>query len=447
MTTADGGWAYRLGLHRPELRAWAMYDWANSAFATTVMGALMGPYFKAVPAGHLASSVSTAYWAYTTSLALLIVALMSPVLGATADFLGAKKRFIGGFAGLGIIFTSFLWFAGSGEWVVTSAVYIVANVGFAAANVFYESLLPSIARREEIDRVSTAGYAVGYVGGGILLAINAAWIMFPERFGLVDDVQAIRLSFVSVSVWWAIFSVPLFHTVREPAPHRDTQEGVGRHPLMVGFSRVRRTFGEIRQYRQVYYFLLAFWLYNDGIGTIIKMATTYGSEVGLGTGALVGALLVTQVVGIPFTFAYGALAGRIGTKRGIQLALVVFTGIAIGGHFIREAWHFYALAVAVGMVMGGSQALSRSLYAAIVPRSKSSEFFGFFSVSEKFAGILGPLVFGFVTQVTGTGRMGIATLVLFFVGGMILLSRVDVEDGRRVAMEVEAALATRSRAT
>ena len=349
MTTADGGWAYRLGLHRPELRAWAMYDWANSAFATTVMGALMGPYFKAVPAGHLASSVSTAYWAYTTSLALLIVALMSPVLGATADFLGAKKRFIGGFAGLGIIFTSFLWFAGSGEWVVTSAVY--------------------------------------------------------------------------------------------------TQEGVGRHPLMVGFSRVRRTFGEIRQYRQVYYFLLAFWLYNDGIGTIIKMATTYGSEVGLGTGALVGALLVTQVVGIPFTFAYGALAGRIGTKRGIQLALVVFTGIAIGGHFIREAWHFYALAVAVGMVMGGSQALSRSLYAAIVPRSKSSEFFGFFSVSEKFAGILGPLVFGFVTQVTGTGRMGIATLVLFFVGGMILLSRVDVEDGRRVAMEVEAALATRSRAT
>lgn len=273
MTTADVGWLYRLGLHRPELRAWAMYDWANSAFATTVMGALMGPYFKAVPAGHLAESVSTAYWAYTTSLALFIVALISPVLGATADFMGAKKRFLGGFAGLGIIFTSFLWFAGSGDWVFTSAVYIVANVGFAAANVFYESLLPSIASREEIDRVSVAGYAVGYVGGGILLAINAAWIMFPETFGLVDEAHAIRLSFVSVSVWWALFSVPLFRTVREPTRNRAAHEGVGRHPLVVGFARVRRTFGEIRQNRQVFLFLLAYWLYNDGIGTIIKMAT------------------------------------------------------------------------------------------------------------------------------------------------------------------------------
>ncbi len=352
------------------------------------MGALIGPYFKAVPAGHMAESVSTAYWAYTTSLALFIVALISPVLGATADFMGAKKRFLGGFAGLGIIFTSFLWFAGSGDWVFTSAVYIVANVGFAAANVFYESFLPSIASREEIDRVSAAGYAVGYVGGGILLAINAAWIMFPETFGLVDGADAIRLSFVSVSVWWVLFSVPLFRTVREPTRNRGAHEGVGRHPLMVGFARVRRTFGEIRQYRQVFYFLLAFWLYNDGIGTIIKMATTYGSEVGLGTGDLVGALLVTQVVGIPFTFAYGALAGRIGTKNGIQLALTAFTGIAIGGYFIQEAWHFYALAVAVGMVMGGAQALSRSLYAAMVPASKSSEFFGFFSVSAKFAGIM-----------------------------------------------------------
>ena len=236
--------------------------------------------------------------------------------------------------------------------------------------------------------MSAAGYAVGYVGGGILLAINAAWIMFPETFGLVDGADAIRLSFVSVSVWWALFSVPLFRTVREPTRNRGAHEGVGRRPLMVGFARVRRTFGEIRQYRQVFYFLLAFWLYNDGIGTIIKMATTYGSEVGLGTGDLVGALLVTQVVGIPFTFAYGALAGRIGTKNGIQLALTAFTGIAIGGYFIQEAWHFYALAVAVGMVMGGAQALSRSLYAAMVPASKSSEFFGFFSVSAKFAGIM-----------------------------------------------------------
>lgn len=417
-----------------------MYDWANSAFATTVMAAVLPVYYQQVAGSGLPPGQALTYWGYTTSLALLLIAVASPVLGAAADFLGAKKRFLAGFVGLGVTFTAALWWVREGDWLYASAVFILGNIGFAGANVFYESLLPHIADHDEIDRVSTAGYAIGYVGGGLLLALNLAWILSPGTFGIPDTATASRLSLLSVSVWWLVFSVPVFRRVPEPPAHAWRAEA-GQNPIRVGFQRVVGTLAEVRRFRQVFVFLIAFWCYNDGIGTIIKMATIYGADIGIGQTHLIGALLLVQFLGIPFTFAYGMLAGRIGTKRGIYLALVAYTGICVLGFFMRSAWHFWALAILVSMVQGGSQALSRSLFASMIPRDRSSEFFGFFSVGEKFAGIMGPLLFALINQVSGQSRYSIASLIVFFVIGMILLGRVDVDEGRRAARAEDERLA------
>jgi len=410
-----------------------MYDWANSAFYTTVMAAVLPVYYQQVAASTLPESLRLSYWGYTTSIALLIIAVISPILGAAADFLGAKKRFLTFFMGVGVSATALLWFVGEGDWLFASVVFIVANIGVAGSLVFYESLLPHIADRSEIDRVSTAGYAVGYIGGGILLAINLAWILAPETFGLADAGVASRLSMLSVSVWWALFSIPLLRRVPEP-PRISRKEEHGQGWIGVGFRRVVHTLKDMKNFKQVFIFLLAFWCYNDGIGTIIKMATIFGADIGIGRNHLIGALLLVQFLGIPFTFAYGALAERIGTKRGIYLALMVYTGICVLGFFMHHAWQFWVLAVLVSTVQGGAQGLSRSLFASMVPRERSSEFFGLFSVSAKFAGIFGPLIFALVNQASGQSRLSIGSLVIFFILGMMLLSRVDVDEGRRVAL-------------
>jgi UMF1 family MFS transporter len=267
----------------------------------------------------------------------------------------------------------------------------------------------------------------------LLLAINAAWIISPETFGFRDSGHAARASFVSAAIWWALFAIPLFRRVREPRGRLEAGESPRMNPVRVGLSRVVETFGEIRERRQVFIFLLAFWCYNDGIGTIIKMATVYGAEIGIGASHLIGALLVVQLVGVPSTFAFGALARRIGAKRGLYLALAVYVLITILGYFMTHPIHFWLLAVLVATVQGGSQALSRSLYASMVPKRKSSEFFGFYSVSAKFAGIVGPFIFAVVGQLTGDSRLGILALLPFFIIGMVLLAKVDEGEGRRIA--------------
>ncbi|NIP57450.1 MAG: MFS transporter, partial [Gemmatimonadetes bacterium] len=294
-----------------------MYDWANSAFVTSVGTAILPIYYANVAATPLPENIRTAYWAYTATVALLLVALVSPVLGAAADFLGAKKRFLGAFVLLGAGASVGLYFVGTGDWLYASVVYVLGYLGFAGSIVFYESLLPHVADGPEIDRVSTAGYAVGYIGGGILLAVNMAWIVMPETFGMSDAGQASRIAFVSVAVWWVLFSVPLLRRVREPAARLEPGEVLELNPVRVGFGRVWATLKEVRRHRQVFLFLLAFWCYNDGIGTIIKMATIYGNEIGIGQTDLIGALILVQFLGIPFTFAFGGLADRIGTKNGI----------------------------------------------------------------------------------------------------------------------------------
>lgn len=430
-----------LGLHRRELRSWALYDWANSAFATTIMAAVLPIYYVQVAGAALESHVALSYWAYTAASALVLIVLASPILGAMADFMGAKKKFLAGFMLLGVAATFGLAFVGTGQWILASFFYILGNIGFTGSIIFYASLLPHIASDDELDRVAAGGWAVGYVGGGLLLAINAAMIVKPDWFGLADQGAASRAAFATVAVWWGLFSIPLFRDVPEPPRRIDPAEtGLGLGPVAIGFRRLAGTVRQIGQYRQLVLFLAAFFFYSDGIGTIIKMATAYGSQIGLGTESLIGALLVVQFVGVPFTFAFGALGHRIGAKNGIMLALVVYAAISVFGYFVTQAWHFWVLAIAVGTVQGGAQALSRGLFASMIPRTRSSEFFSFYSVFEKMAGILGPVVFGVASQVTGTGRVGILAVVIFFLAGMALLRRVDIDEGRRVARAEDAAL-------
>ena len=434
------GWLRALGLDRRELRSWALYDWANSAFATTIMGAVLPVYYASVAAASLPGNVATAYWGYTTAIAMMIIAVASPVLGAAADYMGAKKRFLTAFMLLGVIATACLYLVTEGQWLLASMLFIAGNIGFAGANVFYDSLLPHIASEDEVDRVSTAGYAVGYVGGGVLLAVNLAMVLKPDLFGLADAGIATRVVFVSVAVWWAGFSIPLLRDVGEPPRRLEVEESERVNPLGAGVRRLLETLGEIRKHKQLLLFLVAFWFYTDGIGTIIKMATVYGTEIGLGPNTLIGAFLVVQFVGIPFTFAFGALAGRIGARNGIYIALAVYALISVFAFFMNTAWHFWVLAGAVATVQGGSQALSRSLFTTLIPRGKSSEFFGFFSVFAKFAGILGPFLMAQIALLTGSGRFGILALVIFFVVGILVLSRVDLEEGRRAALEEDATL-------
>ncbi len=416
------------------INAWSMYDWANSAFATTIMAAVLPIYYRAIAEPTLTGNQITSYWAYTNSIALLLIAIVSPILGAMADFRGQKKRYLTIFALLGIIATAFMFFLTTGDWFLASTLFILGNIGFAGANIFYDSLLPHIAKKDDIDQISTRGYAMGYLGGGILLAVNLAMIMFaPDHLtGLMT-----RISLASVAVWWLVFTIPLWKQIAEP-PRKIFKGEVDSNPVRAGFKRLVETFKEIQKYGDLFKFLVAFWLYNDGIGTIIKMATTYGDEIGIQDTSLIIVLLIVQFVGIPFSFAFGWLARKIGTKRSIYLALGVYSLISIGGYFLSNATHFLILGFAVAMVQGGAQALSRSLYGRMVPKAQSAEFFSFFSVSGKFAGIFGPLVFGLVSQLFGNSRLGIISLIIFFITGGLMLTRVDEKEGIRVAQEADA---------
>jgi UMF1 family MFS transporter len=427
----------RLGLDRPELRAWALYDWANSAFWTTIVAAVFPIYFARVAAADLPPTVATARFAAATTLAMVSIALLSPILGAMADYAGLKMKMLALFTGIGVLATATMYFIGRGDWQLALVLFVLGNIGVTGALVFYESLLPHIASERERDMVASAGFALGYLGGGLLLAVNLLWIQKPGLFGIADEAAASRLSFLSVALWWLGFSVPLFLKVREPERRLEQDESGRESAIGIAFTRLRETFGELRKYRQAFLMLAAFLVYNDGILTIIRMATSYGTELGLPQGVLISALLITQAVGIPFAFLFGWLAERITAKRAILLALAVYVAIALVGYRMKTASDFYVLALLVGTVQGGSQALSRSLFSKIVPAHKSGEFFGFFGVFDKFAGIFGPALFAATIVATGSSRDAVLSVIGFFVVGGVLLSMVDVEEGVRVAREAE----------
>jgi len=414
--------------YRKVITSWVMYDWAYSAFATTVVAAILPVYYSKVAGATLTGNKATVYWGYTTAIALMITALLSPIMGAIADYTGAKKRFLMCFTYFGIFITAFLYFVTTGDWLIASVVFILSNIGFAGSDLFYNSLLPHVAKPEDIDQVSTRGYAFGYLGGGILLGVNV--IMFKL---ISNGEMAARLSFLTVSIWWSIFSIPLMLNVKEPATK--SKNSYRKNPIKSAFKNLITTFRDLTHYRQLFIFLSAFWIYNDGIGTIIKMATIYGAEIGIDTNTLIGTLLMTRFVGIPFAFGFGWLAKRIGSKSCIYLGLIVYTLISIAGYFMSRALHFWILGLMVGTVQGGTQALSRSLYSSMLPKSKTAEFFGFYGMSSKFAGVVGPLIFALVGQIAGSSRLSIISLTIFFIAGGFLLSYVNVEEGVRIARQ------------
>lgn len=427
----------RLGLHRPELRAWAMYDWANSVFMTTVLQVFQ-IYFPTVAAADLPRADAGSRFALATSLSIAVVAFISPVLGALADVTGHKKPMLALFAGLGILATAALYGAVRGDWLLALVLFVLANIGVVASIVFYNSLLPHVARPDEVDRVSTAGFALGYVSGGLLLAINLLWIQWPERFGIASREAAYRLSFLSAALWWAVFSLPVL--LRVPEPPRETVRGedAAKSPFRRALARLRRTVSEARGHRDAVLVLVAFLIYNDAIVTIIRLAATFGTEIGVPAPSLITAILLVQFVGIPFTFLFGQIAGRFGPKRAIFAALGAYVGIVLFGCQMRTTGEFFVLAFLVACVMGGAQALSRSLFASMVPKEKSAEMFGFFGVFDKFGGVVGSALFGLSLRLTGSSRPAILFMTVFFVIGGLILSRVDVERGRRAARQTEA---------
>ena len=417
----------RIGLGRRELVAWAMYDWANSAFWTTVIVAVFPPFFSEYAASGLSPLDATSRYAWGTTIAVTIVAIIAPVLGTIADQRAMKKPLLGVFLVIGVVATLMMATIEGGQWRYALALFIIANVGVAATLVFYDSLLPHIAASDEFDRVSTAGYAIGFIGGGVLLLINLAWILSPATFGLSGTVAAIKLSLASVGVWWLLFSIPLFRIVREPVVH----SAAATTPLRLG-ATIRTTcdtFQELRRHRNALWMLVAFLLYNDGIQTIIRMSSIYGAEIGIDRNAQIMAFVMVQFVGVPCSFLFGSIAGRIGPKTALAFTLVVYMGISILGYFLMTAWQFFALAFLVGTVQGPSQALSRSLYARMIPKEKSSECFGFFAVFEKFAGIAGPAVFAGSITLFQSSRVAVLSVLVFFVLGAIALTRVDVAAG------------------
>ena len=430
MTTLE-----RLGLHRRELRAWAMYDWANSAFWTTVIVAVFPPFFSDYAAAGLPAAEATARFAWSTTFAVTVVALLGPILGAVADYRAVKKKLLAVFMAIGVVATLLMATIDRGNWTYAALLFVVANIGVAASQVFYDSLLPHIAAPEELDRVSTSGFALGFLGGGVLLLVNLAWILSPQTFGLPDTVAAIKLSFVSVAFWWLIFSIPLMRRVPEPPRALESDETGTENSIRAALVRVWETFHELRGYRQAFLMLVAFLLYNDGIQTIIRMASIYGTEIGIDRNAQIAAFVVVQFTGIPCSFAFGSLAGRIGPKHAIYLSLAVYIAISILGFFMTTTWQFFALAFLVGTVQGGSQALSRSLFARMIPKHKSSEYFGFFSVFEKFAGIFGPALFAASVTLFGSSRAAILSVIVFFVVGAAVLTRVDVASGEAQAAQ------------
>ncbi len=419
--------------------AWVMYDWANSAFATTVMGAILPNYFAA----YIALEGALSIWGYTVAIGSLIAALISPVLGAIADFRGSKKKFMAFFVTIGVISTALLFLIDQpGDQLLASILYILGTIGFAGSLVFYDALLPHVADENEIDQVSSKGYAMGYIGGGLLLLINVAMIFLgPLMLPNLDETEAtklmMRLSLTSVAVWWAVFSIPIFRRVKEPERMIETSE-IGQKVIAVGFKRFFKALKEISKFQDLFWFLLTFFIYANGIGTIITMAVAFGTDLGFGTMILIGTLLMVQFVAAPFSILFGKLSKKIGIKKSITLSLLIYTLVAIVGYFMSKEWHFLILGFGVAMVQGGSQALSRSLVGQLMPKSKTAEFYGFFSVSEKFNTVVGPFIMALVTQLTGDSRWGIVSLVIFFIIGIIMLRRVNIERGIKQAQEEDA---------
>ncbi len=426
---------------------WVMYDWANSAFATTVMAGFFPIFFKQYWSYGADVNVSTAQLGFGNSIASLLVAMMAPILGAIADKGSAKKKFLIFFAYLGVLMTAALFLVQKGQWAWAIFIYAMGIIGFAGANVFYDSLLPSLADEEKIDYVSGLGFAMGYLGGGLLFLVNVLMTLMPQKFGLPDAAAAVRYAFISVAVWWGLFTLFTIFWVPEEknTAATDKEENI----VAAGFKQFVGTLRKIRHLKMVFLFLLAYWFYIDGVDTIIRMAVDYGLSLGFESNDLIVALLIVQFVGFPAALIFGKLGERWSVRKSIYLAIAIYMGITVWGTLMTQKHEFYVLAAAIGLVQGGIQALSRSYYSRLIPKNQAAEYYGFYNMLGKFAAIIGPALMGIVglvvkrmlmpasptaEQISAVGqlaaRWGIGSILILFIIGAILFYFVDEEKGR-----------------
>ena len=408
-------------LRRPVL-AWALYDWANSAFATTVMAGFFPAFFRQYWSLGADPTVATFRLGIANGLAGLIVALLAPLLGILADRSARRRWFLLSWTVLGILATGALYGIGRGQWQPAAALFVLATMGFNGAIVFYDALLLQVAEPADYDRVSAYGYALGYLGGGLLFALNVVMTLHPQWFGLSTAAAAVRFSFLSVAIWWAVFSIPLFLGVRESRARAPAAQ------RRAAWGELRSTMRQIAAHRPLWLFLVAYWLYIDGVNTVIKMAIDYGGALGLPTAGLMAALLLTQFVAFPAALVYGAIGNRVGARPAILAGLVVYIGVTLWATRLDSIAAFFGMAVVVGLVQGGVQSLSRSLFGQFVPPGKSAEYFGFYNMLGKFATVFGPVLIGVTARLTNSPRSGIASVALLFFLGAVLLWRVRVPD-------------------
>jgi len=406
--------------------SWALYDWANSAYATVIMAGFFPLFFKQYWSDTTDVSNSTFQLGLTNSIASTIIVILAPVLGAIADAGNLKKRLLLIFAMLGILMSAALYFVGQHEALLALTFFALSVVGFSGSIIFYDSLLTDVTEEINFNKVSSFGYALGYLGGGVLFAFDVYMTLNPESFGFKSSAEAVKFSFLTVSVWWFVFSIPLFLNVSEfthrKIKNRDTQT---RKVVFSGFKQLSKTFHKIKKLRMVLLFLLAYWLYIDGVDTIVRMAVDYGMSLGFNSTDLITALLITQFVGFPAAIGFGYLANVIGAKNGILIAIAVYFFTTLWATQITVVSEFYILAIIIGLVQGGVQALSRSFYAGIIPKNQSAEFFGFYNMLGKFAAVLGPIMMGLVSLTTQSPRLSILSVSILFIAGGILLYFVN----------------------
>ena len=406
-------------LKRKRVISWALYDWANSAFATTVMAGFFPLFFKSFWAADLSPAESTAVIGTTNSLAGLFIMLLAPILGAYSDLGKLKKKFLAFFALLGVLSTGYLYFIPQGDWVIAASLYALAVVGFSGGNIFYDSLIVSVSKQDQRHKVSSLGFSLGYLGGGLLFVINVLMYLNPAWFGLSSQSEAILWSFLSVAIWWAVFSLPLFMSVEEKS-NAEISKGLFEN-ITEAFKAVASTLREIKKHKRVAIFLIAYWLYIDGVDTIVRMAVAYGSDIGLDASSMITALLLTQFVGFPATLVFGIYADKIGFKKILTIGISIYILVTFYAYYMSTALEFYILAGTVGLVQGGVQAISRSFFSTIIPVNKEAQFFGFYNLVGKSAVFLGPVLVSWVALIFGNPRFGILSLLFLLVPGLVLL--------------------------
>ena len=417
---------------KKKIYSWAFYDWANSAYSTTVMAGFFPIFFEKFYSNPNDVIQSTYQLGLANSISSIFIALVSPLLGAIADRGSAKKKLLIIFAFLGSLMTAALWLVQKGDWQLAVFFYILATIGFMAGNIFYDSLLPSVAGKEKVDYVSALGYSLGYLGGGLLFLINVLMYLYPDWFGIPDSSTAIRISFVSVAIWWAIFTIPIIIFMPEPKIKKNVSIF---DAINGGFKQLKETFDNIREMNIIGTFLIAFWMYEDGVATIVRMAAKIASSLGFAASDIITAILMVQFIGFPAALGYNRFAKKIGTKNAVLVAILGYVVITILGYLMTDINHFYILAALIGLFQGGIQSLSRSLFTRLVPPNKEAEFFGFYNMLGKFAAVVGPVLVGWITLITGDPRAGILSIVVLFIFGGLFLSRVDFKEGQRIAQD------------